>query len=89
MEGDGPLNGVAKPMGVLVMGNDLVAVDATCCRLMGIDPLRVPTLLLGRDKKLGRLDENQIMQMGEPIEARIKPFALAPKADKFLLAKPA
>ena len=30
MEGDGPLNGTPKPMGVLVMGSDLVAVDATC-----------------------------------------------------------
>src|SRR5262249_4414443 len=29
MEGDGPLNGTAKPMGVLVMGADLLAVDAT------------------------------------------------------------
>ena len=30
MEGDGPLNGTPKPLGVLVMGPDLVAVDATC-----------------------------------------------------------
>jgi uncharacterized protein (DUF362 family) len=89
MEGDGPLNGVAKPMGVLVMGNDLLAVDATCCRLMGIDPARVPTLILGRDKKLGRLNENEIQQLGEAIGPRVKPFALAPKSDKFLLAKPA
>ena len=46
MEGDGPLNGTAKPVGVLVMGADLVAVDATCCRLMGLPPERVPTLML-------------------------------------------
>jgi len=89
MEGDGPLNGVAKPMGVLVMGNDLLAVDATCCRLMGIDPTRVPTLILGRDKKLGRVVEGEIQQGGEAIGPRVKPFALAPNADKFLLAKSA
>ena len=89
MEGDGPLNGVAKPMGVLVMGNDLLAVDATCCRLMGIDPTRVPTLILGRNKKLGRVVEGEIQQVGEAIGSRVKPFALAPNADKFLLAKPA
>ena len=41
MEGDGPLNGTPKPMGVLIMGNDLVAVDATCCRLMKLDPEKV------------------------------------------------
>src|SRR5262249_41406637 len=34
MEGDGPLNGTPKPLGALIMGTDLVAVDATCCRLM-------------------------------------------------------
>ena len=37
MEGDGPLNGTRQAMGVLVMGNDLLAVDATCCRLMQLD----------------------------------------------------
>ena len=48
MEGDGPLNGTAKHMGVLVMGNDLLAVDATCCRLMELDPERIGYLVLGR-----------------------------------------
>ena len=38
MEGNGPIQGTPKPAGVLVMGRDLVAVDSTCCRIMGIDP---------------------------------------------------
>src|SRR5205823_4851668 len=41
MEGDGPLNGTAKHVGALVMGNDLVALDATCCRLMELDPEQI------------------------------------------------
>lgn len=86
MEGDGPLNGTAKPMGVLVMGADLVAVDATCCRLMGIDPRRIPYLLLGQKKKLGRLREEEIQQLGEPIASHAKDFALPPKIEKHLLA---
>ena len=60
MEGDGPLNGRAKQMGVIVMGLDLVAVDATCCRLMGLPPERLPTLMLGADKRLGRIREADI-----------------------------
>ena len=44
-----------KPMGVLVMGSDLVAVDATCCRLMQLNPERIGYLVLGNRKKLGRL----------------------------------
>ncbi len=74
MEGDGPLNGPPKPMGVLVMGTDLVAVDATCCRLMKLDPLKVGYLVMGNRKKLGILNENQIQQLGETVAGRAKPF---------------
>ena len=38
MEGDGPIHGEPKEAGVLVMGRNLPAVDATCTRIMGIDP---------------------------------------------------
>jgi uncharacterized protein (DUF362 family) len=89
MEGDGPLNGTAKPMGVLVMGDDLPAVDATCCRLMALNPRRIPYLLLAERKRLGRLNENEIPQLGEPIAAKMQPFALPPKVDKHLVALPA
>ena len=41
MEGNGPIQGRARPCGVLVMGSDLAAVDATCCRIMGIDPDKI------------------------------------------------
>ncbi len=74
MEGDGPLNGAPKPMGVIVMGCDLVAVDATCCRLMQLDPEKVPYLVLGNQKKLGLLAEKQIEQIGEIIADRAQQF---------------
>ena len=67
MEGDGPLNGTPKPTGVVVMGCDLVAVDATCCRLMQLNPEKVAYLVLGNRKKLGLLAEKQIQQVGETI----------------------
>jgi uncharacterized protein (DUF362 family) len=89
MEGDGPLNGSAKPMGVLVMGADLVAIDATCCRLMQLDPQRVPYLVLGMQKKLGRMAEAEIPQLGLPIAAKAQKFELPPKIEKHLIAKPA
>jgi uncharacterized protein (DUF362 family) len=74
MEGDGPLNGTAKPMSVLLMGSDLIAVDATCCRLMQLDPEKVGYLVMGHHKKLGLLGAAQIEQLGETIEGRAKPF---------------
>ena len=38
MQGNGPIQGTPKHVGVLVAGSDLPAVDATCCRIMRIDP---------------------------------------------------
>jgi len=46
MEGNGPIQGEAKHAGVIVAGDNLAAVDATCCRIMGIDPHRVPYLTM-------------------------------------------
>jgi uncharacterized protein (DUF362 family) len=87
MEGDGPLNGTPKPMGVIVMGADLVAVDATCCRLMMLDPQKVGYLVLGARKRLGNIDEGRITQIGEAVEARRKPFATVPAHEKAWLGR--
>ena len=78
MEGDGPLNGTAKPLGALIMGSDPLAVDATCCRLMQLDPERVGYLVLGHRKKLGLLAAAHIRQLGEPVETRSQPFDTVP-----------
>ena len=75
MEGDGPIMGTPKTVGVLVMGRNLPAVDATCARLMGIDPYKVPYLITA-DDWLGPLDEARIVQRGEPIWSLKQHFAL-------------
>ena len=41
MEGNGPIQGTPKNCGVIVAGRVLEAVDATCSRIMGIDPNQV------------------------------------------------
>lgn len=78
MEGDGPLNGTPKAMGVLVMGCDLPAVDATCCRLMQLDPERVGYLVMAQGKKLGHITADRILQLGETIAGRAQPFDTVP-----------
>jgi uncharacterized protein (DUF362 family) len=65
MEGNGPIQGVPKQSGVLVMGGDLVAVDSTCCRIMGIDPERLEYLRLTAGR--GHLGVEQIDQRAESI----------------------
>jgi len=77
MEGNGPIQGVPKRAGVLVAGRDPVAVDATCCRIMKIDPSRVKYLQLRSET--GNLEEQSIRQTGEPIEAVATPFELIPQ----------
>jgi uncharacterized protein (DUF362 family) len=75
MEGDGPIMGEAKPVGVLVMGRNLPSVDATCCRIMGIEPHKIHYLHLA-SKWLGPVDEKAIVQRGEKIVDVQKDFAL-------------
>src|SRR5439155_1305888 len=75
MEGNGPIQGTPKPAGVMVMGSDLPAVDATCCRIMGIDPSRVEYLQRASDR-LGITDAARIDQRGEPIASVRTDFQL-------------
>jgi uncharacterized protein (DUF362 family) len=44
--GNGPLQGQAKQSGVLILDDDLVAVDATAARLMKIEPRKSSILRL-------------------------------------------
>jgi uncharacterized protein (DUF362 family) len=76
MEGNGPIQGKAREAGVIVAGANLVAVDATCCRLMGIDPGKVASIASAR--RLGPVDERWIEQRGENPGALKKDFQLLP-----------
>ena len=74
MEGNGPIQGTPKPVGALVMGRDLVAVDATCCRIMGINPEKVEYLRMA--SSLGHLSASRIRQRGETVGAVHTNFSL-------------
>jgi uncharacterized protein (DUF362 family) len=76
MEGNGPIQGTPKPAGVLVMGSDLPAVDATCCRIMGIDPSKVEYLHMAAEGNLGNVEELHIEQRGEKVREVRTNFAL-------------
>jgi len=85
MEVYGPLTGKARNSGVIVMGIDLVAVDATCCGLVKLPVERIPTLMLGAELKLGRVTAAEIPQIGEPIEKLAQVYEWPPKLEKQLL----
>ena len=77
MEGNGPIQGTPKDSGVLIFGNDPVAVDATCCRIMGLVPERV-RYLSGAGTLLGHLKVDKIQQLGERIASVRTNFAVLP-----------
>jgi uncharacterized protein (DUF362 family) len=78
MEGNGPISGTAKPFGAVIFGIDVVAVDATCARLMGFDPAKIP-YLAAAGKFIGRSQLQQIEQRAEPVLAVAKPFQVLPQ----------
>jgi uncharacterized protein (DUF362 family) len=78
MEGDGPLQGQQKNSGVLVLGDDLVAVDATAARLMTIEPREVKYLKLA-EEFLGNLESSKIVQIGEDVERFRQDFKVLEK----------
>lgn len=75
MEGDGPIMGSLKHMGLVVVGQNLPAVDATVARLMGLEPSRVSYLSLAAGR-LGPIDEPLIEQRGESWQGLVSPFQI-------------
>jgi len=54
--------------GLLIVGSDIVAVDAVGCALMGIDPMKVRTVSLGAAAGLGESDLTRIDIVGEELK---------------------
>jgi uncharacterized protein (DUF362 family) len=77
MEGNGPIQGRSKAAGVLVAGSDPAAVDATCCRIMRIDPDRVGYLRLATNAG-AKVREEHIRQIGASILEVATRFELPP-----------
>lgn len=75
MEGDGPIMGSPKQMGVIVIGAVPTAVDATVCRLMGIEPEGIAYLRLAA-RGLGPIDDVLIDQHGEDWQPLAAPFRI-------------
>jgi uncharacterized protein (DUF362 family) len=75
MEGDGPIMGSVKRMGLLVVGTNLPAVDATVARIMGFDPGRIAYLRLAQGR-FGSMADARIRQRGESWQSVRQPFQI-------------
>ncbi len=67
MEGNGPRGGTPKAMNLILMSTDPIALDATVCRIISLNPELVPTIYLGYEAKTGTYKENEILLLGDDI----------------------
>jgi uncharacterized protein (DUF362 family)/Pyruvate/2-oxoacid:ferredoxin oxidoreductase delta subunit len=68
MEGNGPLTGDPRPVGVILASTDPIALDSTVCRLMNLDPSFVATNTTGEESGLGVMQEDSIEILGDTLE---------------------
>ena len=69
MEGNGPRSGQPRKLDVLLLSSDPIAIDATACRIIDLDPEFVPTSKLGEKARLGTYHIEKIEIVGESIES--------------------
>jgi len=67
MEGYGPHSGTPVEVGCVLAGTDMVAIDATACRIVGLSLDEVPYFDAALEKGLGVFDENLIEIRGNAI----------------------
>ena len=68
MEGNGPNSGDPKKIGCILLSTDPVALDATACRIIDLNPQFVPTNLAGEKGGLGTYKSSGIDIVGDGIE---------------------
>ncbi len=68
LEGPGPTSGKPVKMDLLVAGRDVVAVDATACRVMGIEPAEIYHIRRAYERGFGEMDEAKISVVGSRID---------------------
>jgi len=67
MEGQGPTSGSAKPLGLLIGGQDPIACEYACCRLIGLNPSTLPILQTASMIGYGCPSVEQITVVGDPL----------------------
>src|SRR5678815_3113533 len=73
MEGDGPIMGRPRPVGFIGMSTDLVALDATCARVIGLAPEKMPYLSVAAEF-LGNIEPGRIEHRAEAPTRYQSPF---------------
>ncbi len=71
MEGRGPVGGDPVKMDTIIAGIDVVAVDATATRVMGMDPQTIEHIKWGHERGLGEMYDVEVVGDGVDAVKRI------------------
>lgn len=73
MEGNGPRGGTPVAMNCIIVSSDPVAIDATFCRMINLDPRFVPYLPHGAERGLGACEAKDIEYVGDDLASFANP----------------
>ncbi|MBN2180712.1 MAG: DUF362 domain-containing protein [Sedimentisphaerales bacterium] len=65
MDGPGPINGRARPLGWLLAGTDPIACETVCARLVGIEPETLPMIKTAKNIGFGCSNPSKINIKGD------------------------
>jgi uncharacterized protein (DUF362 family) len=74
LEGPGPVSGNPVKMDLIMAGRDVLAVDATSCRIMGIDPFEIYHIRRAYEKGFGEITPDKTEVVGNRIEEVARKF---------------
>jgi uncharacterized protein (DUF362 family) len=74
LEGPCPVSGYPVKMNLITAGREVVAVDATACRVMGIDPFEIYHIRQAYEKEFGEMTQDRIQLVGNSIEEVARKF---------------
>ncbi len=74
MEGNGPSGGSPREVGLLLASPDLTAVDIAACRVIGIEPGKVPTTAAALKDGYGCREEEITYPLLSPEDVKVKDF---------------
>ncbi len=64
MDGPGPIRGRSRPLGWIISGTDPISCETICCKLIDIDPQRIPIIKTARKLGVGCSEIKKIKILG-------------------------
>ena len=71
MEGEGPSAGIPRKVGIILGSTNPYALDVVGCKLINLDPSKVPTVQRSIERGLINKDFNDINIIGEKLEDKV------------------